>query len=82
MTDIATFGAGCFWGVETVFRSVPGVQDAAVGYLGARCPTPTYEDVCTGRTGARRGVQVRFDPAVVSFDDLLTCSSRATIRPR
>lgn len=71
MTEIATFGAGCFWGIETLFRSVPGVQDAAVGYLGGTLADPTYEDVCSGRTGHAEVVQLRYDPAAVSFDDLL-----------
>jgi peptide-methionine (S)-S-oxide reductase len=71
MTEIATFGAGCFWGVEVTFRNVPGVLDAAAGYLGGTLENPTYEAVCTGRTGHAEVVQVTYDPAVTSFDDLL-----------
>jgi peptide-methionine (S)-S-oxide reductase len=67
----ATFGAGCFWGVEATFRQVKGVTEAAVGYLGGTLANPTYHDVCTGRTGHAEVVQVEFDPAQVSYDDLL-----------
>lgn len=67
----ATFGAGCFWGVEVAFRNVPGVVDAKVGYLGGTLANPTYEDVCSGETGHAEVVQVEFDPARVSFDELL-----------
>ncbi len=67
----AAFGAGCFWGVESAFRAVKGVTDAAVGYMGGTFANPTYEDVCTDRTGHAEVVQVEYDPAQVSYDDLL-----------
>ena len=68
---VATFGAGCFWQVEVEFRSVPGVLDTAVGYMGGTQSTPTYRDVCTDRTGHAEVVQVEYDPAWVSYDELL-----------
>ena len=70
--EIATFGAGCFWGVEHAFRRIPGVLDAKVGYEGGTMPNPSYKDVCTNRTGHAEVVQVSFDPALVSYENLLT----------
>jgi peptide-methionine (S)-S-oxide reductase len=70
-TEKATFGAGCFWGVEAAFRQMPGVVDAAVGYAGGTMPNPTYRDVCTDETGHAEVVEVTYDPARVSFDQLL-----------
>ena len=67
----ATFGAGCFWGIEAAFRQVPGVVDAAVGYMGGTLENPTYQDVCTDTTGHAEVVQVTFDPAQVSYQQLL-----------
>lgn len=71
MTEKATFGAGCFWGVEASFRELDGVVDALVGYEGGRMENPTYRDVCTDRTGHAEVVQVEYDPAKVSYDQLL-----------
>jgi peptide-methionine (S)-S-oxide reductase len=67
----ATFGAGCFWGVEAAFRQIKGVASTAVGYAGGRMPNPTYQDVCYRDTGHAEVVQVEYDPAQVSYDDLL-----------
>ena len=67
----ATFGAGCFWGVESFFREVPGVTDAVCGYAGGSADNPTYRQVCTGNTGHAEVVQVTYDPARVSYGKLL-----------
>ncbi len=67
----ATFGAGCFWGVEAVFRRVEGVTDTKVGYSGGTLENPTYVEVCTDRTGHAEVVQVEYNPERVSYDDLL-----------
>src|SRR5882762_1247273 len=71
MTETATFGAGCFWGIEAAFRRIPGVVDAVVGYSGGHTENPTYKDVCTDETGHAEVVQVTFDPAKVSHEKLL-----------
>lgn len=67
----ATFGAGCFWGVEETFRQVKGVIDTAVGYMGGHLENPTYHDVCTGRTGHAEVTQVTYDPDQISYEELL-----------
>ena len=71
MIEKATFGAGCFWGVEATFREIPGVVDAAAGYEGGQTVNPTYKDVCTDRTGHAEVVQVEYDPAKVDYERLL-----------
>ena len=67
----ATFGAGCFWSVEEAFRTLRGVTKTAAGYAGGSLPNPTYEQVCTDRTGHAEVVQVEFDPSQISYDELL-----------
>ncbi len=69
--EVAEFGMGCFWGVERIFWQVPGVYVTAVGYSGGYTPNPSYEEVCSGRTGQNETVLVVFDPKVVTYDQLL-----------
>ncbi len=71
MTDRATFGAGCFWGVEAAFRQIEGVTATAVGYAGGQLENPTYEDVCSHKTGHAEVVEVSYDPERVSYEELL-----------
>jgi peptide-methionine (S)-S-oxide reductase len=71
-TDVAVLGGGCFWCLDAVFRGLEGVISAESGYAGGASPNPTYEEVCTGRTGHAEVVKVTFDPKVLSFRDLLT----------
>jgi peptide-methionine (S)-S-oxide reductase len=70
-TETATFGAGCFWGVEWVYNRVPGVRSVVSGYSGGIVEHPSYRDVCTGTTGHAEVVQLTFDPEVVTYDQLL-----------
>jgi peptide-methionine (S)-S-oxide reductase len=70
-TETATFGAGCFWGVEYVFERVPGVLVTEVGYAGGHTENPTYREVCSDTTGHAEVLKVEFDPALVSYDQLL-----------
>lgn len=71
MAEQAVFGAGCFWGVEAAFAALSGVVATAVGYCGGRTPNPTYQQVCTGRTGHAEAVQVTYDPEVLSYAALV-----------
>src|SRR6266850_4246954 len=70
-TDTATFGAGCFWCVEAVFQNLKGVQSVVSGYAGGTVRNPTYEDVCSGQTGHAEACQIAYDPAVISYPELL-----------
>lgn len=70
-TETATFAAGCFWGIEQRFRQVPGVLDVIVGYTGGSVKNPTYQMVCSHSTGHAEAVQISFDPAQVSYEELL-----------
>lgn len=67
----ATFAAGCFWGVEALFRQVKGVESTQVGYTGGESDNPTYQDVCSGKTGHAEAVQLEYNPSIVSYEDLL-----------
>ncbi len=71
MSEKATFGAGCFWKPEYVFRQVEGVVSTSVGYMGGDAANPSYEQVCTGRTGHAEVVQVEYDPERISYEELL-----------
>ena len=72
MEKKATFGAGCFWGVEAAYRQIPGVISTRVGYLGGTMENPTYRDVCSGRTGHAEVVEVTYDSDRLTYEDMLT----------
>ena len=69
--EVAVFGMGCFWGAEKMFWKLPGVYTTSVGYAGGITPNPTYEEVCSGRTGHTEAVEVVYDPSVIAYEDLL-----------
>ena len=70
-TEIATLAGGCFWGMEEILRKIPGVLDTKVGYTGGSVPNPTYKLICTGITGHAEAVQIHFDPAKISYEQVL-----------
>ncbi|HXH26941.1 MAG TPA: peptide-methionine (S)-S-oxide reductase MsrA [Candidatus Acidoferrum sp.] len=69
--EIATFAGGCFWCLEAVFQRIKGIKSALPGYAGGTVENPTYEQVCTGKTGHAETIQIKFDPAQISYDELL-----------
>jgi peptide-methionine (S)-S-oxide reductase len=71
-TQLATFGGGCFWGIEELYRQLKGVKLTAAGYMGGNLENPTYEDVCSDKTGHAEVVQVEYDPSEVTYNALLT----------
>jgi len=71
MTETATFAGGCFWCIEAVFQPLRGVEKVVSGYIGGRVPNPSYEAVCSGLTGHAEAIQLSFDPAVISYRELL-----------
>lgn len=71
MTELATFGGGCFWCLDAAFRQLRGVEKVVSGYAGGKRPAPTYEQVCSGATGHAEVVQITFDPSVITYRDLL-----------
>jgi len=71
MAEKATFGAGCFWGVEEAFRKIKGVEKTTVGYMGGTLKNPTYEDICTDKTGHAEVIQIEYNPNKVSYEELL-----------
>ena len=70
-TELATLGGGCFWCTEAIYQMLPGVKSAVSGYAGGDEPNPTYKQVCSGKTGHAEVIQVEFDPAVISYDQVL-----------
>jgi len=70
--EIATFAAGCFWGVQAAFDKIPGVVETTVGYMGGKTKNPTYKQVCTDTTGHAEAIQIRYDPGIISYEKLLT----------